>query len=74
MEKLDHIHIFKTNLDPICENCEASKTLDSLQEISQWTIDFEDVDRVLRVVSRKLKPTTIVNIIRSLGYECSELA
>ena len=73
METLDHIHVFKTNLGVVCSNCEVTKTLDSLPEITDWNIDCEDVDCVLRVVSEKLRPATIINIIKSLGYECAEL-
>ncbi|RZJ67467.1 MAG: hypothetical protein EOO50_05625 [Flavobacterium sp.] len=73
METFDNIHIFKTNLGKLCPNCEASKTLDTLSEISLWTIDHEDIDCVLRVVSEKLRPSTIINIIKSLGYNCTEL-
>ena len=73
METLDHIHIFKTNLGKLSATCEAARLLNSLNEISLWTIDHEDVDCILRVESAKLKPTTIVNIIKSLGYDCAEL-
>ena len=73
METLDHIHVFRTNLGKLCRNCEAAKILNSLTEITQWSIDAEDADCVLRVVSEKLRPRTIINIIKSLGYECAEL-
>ncbi|NUY82458.1 hypothetical protein HUK80_16245 [Flavobacterium sp. MAH-1] len=73
METLDHIHVFKTNLGLVCPNCEVHKLLDALDEISDWNVDCEDVDCVLRVVSEKLRPTTIINIIKSFGYECAEL-
>lgn len=74
MEKLDHIHIFKTNLGLLCANCEVTRILNSLTEISRWSVDHEDIDCVLRVDSKKLRSSTIINIIRSLGYDCAELA
>ncbi|RZJ69798.1 hypothetical protein [Flavobacterium sp.] len=74
METLDNIHVFKTNLGMVCPNCEVAKTFDSLSEVAHWSIDPEDCDCVLRVVSEKLRPSNIINIVKSLGYECAELA
>lgn len=73
METLDHIHIFKTNLGKLCPNCEAAKTLDAEPSISQWTLDAEDVDCVLRVVSETATPQNIIALVTRLGFECSEL-
>ena len=70
---LNIIHIFKTNIGKIEPNCAMQKTLDSHSDIQQWSIDCEDVDCVLRIVSENLKPETIITIINLFGHECQEL-
>jgi hypothetical protein len=70
---LQKIHIFKTDIEKIDPTCVVHKTLDNHLDIQQWSVDCEDVDCVLRVVSEKLKPEVIINIINELGHECQEL-
>ncbi|MFH7017163.1 hypothetical protein [Flavobacterium sp. FlaQc-47] len=70
---LNSIYVFKTNITNIDPACEMRKTLDDHQDIEQWSIDHEDVDCVLRVVSNVLKPETIIGMINKFGHECQEL-
>ncbi|MCC9070362.1 hypothetical protein LNQ49_01930 [Flavobacterium sp. F-65] len=70
---LDKIFIFKTNIQQLCANCTVSKTLSNHADILQWSIDTEDIDCVLRVVSEYLTVDMIINIINNLGHECQEL-
>ncbi|AYN04162.1 MULTISPECIES: hypothetical protein [unclassified Flavobacterium] len=70
---LDKIYIFKTNIEQLCTDCEVTKTLNNHVNILQWSIDTEDVDCVLRIVSESLTAETIINIINGLGHECQEL-
>ena len=67
------LFIFKTDIGPLCSNCAVYKTLDNHNEIHSWSIDLEDVDCVLRVVSDTLTPTGIIEIINQSGHQCSEL-
>ncbi|RED23684.1 hypothetical protein BD847_2747 [Flavobacterium cutihirudinis] len=71
---LNTIHIFKTNISAIESNCPAHYALNNHQNIAQWSVDCEDVDCVLRVVSETLKPQEIIKIISDLGFECQELS
>ena len=50
------------------------RTLDNHSDIEQWSIDHEDVDCVLRVVSNVLKPDAIIDMITEFGHECQELS
>lgn len=73
MENLDHILVFKTNI-----SCEEEKQLlhtifDTHSDIESWSIDMEDKDCVLRVVSYTLSYNQIIKIINHHGYECYEL-
>lgn len=70
---LHKIHIFKTNIDNIYPDCAINTTLGNHKDIQQWSVDCEDVDRVLRVVSETLQPEVIIGIINELGHECQEL-
>lgn len=73
METLDHVHIFKTNLGTLCPNCAAFKALEAETSIAQWSVDHEDVDCVLRVVSEIITPAQIIELMRGVGAQCSEL-
>lgn len=70
---LNHIHIFKTNICHVDAQSGLHQMLSSHPEILQWSVDTEDQDCVLRVVSQKLKPNHIAAMITSHGYDCSEL-
>lgn len=70
---LNTIHIFKTNIGEVNPNCQVREMLTNHSDIQQWSIDSEDVDCVLRVVSETLKPEAIITIIRDFGHECQEL-
>lgn len=70
---LNAIHIFKTNIGAIDPNCALHETLNNHLDIQQWSIDCDDVDRVLRVVSETLKPEAIIGIVKKFGHQCQEL-
>jgi hypothetical protein len=70
---IDKIYIFKTNIEQLCTDCKVSKTLNNHSAIQQWSVDTDDVDCVLRVVSETLTVETIIDIINNLGHECQEL-
>jgi copper chaperone CopZ len=73
MENFDHILLFKTNI-----SCEADKAavcamLSNFNGVEQLTLDLEDEDRVLRIVSATLNHQQIINLINQHGYTCCEL-
>ncbi|RFZ83178.1 hypothetical protein DYU05_13615 [Mucilaginibacter terrenus] len=73
MENFDNILLFKTNI-----SCEADKTavcamLRNLNGVEQLSVDLEDEDRVLRVVSATLNHQQIIKLINQHGYNCCEL-
>jgi len=70
---LNTIHVFKTNITQLDPACEMQQTLDNHLDIQQWSIDHEDIDCVLRVVSDKLQPENIITIINDFGHQCQEL-
>lgn len=71
-EEFEHIHIFKTNIRK--ENIHQLKPVfDRNRSISQWNVDTEDCDLVLRVVSHELTESEIINLVSRYGFVCEEL-
>ena len=69
----DHILLFKTNV-----NCEGDKNLlqtllGSNPDVQCWSVDMDDEDCVLRIVSATLKHRQIINLMNNHGYYCCEL-
>lgn len=69
----NHIHIFKTNITK--ENLAQIKTIfNRTKSISHWNVDTDDCDLVLRVESRKLSESQVMELVTGFGFECEELA
>jgi hypothetical protein len=73
VENFDHILLFKTNI-----KCNDGKQLlhtllSNSPDIKCWSIDMEDADCVLRIVSYTLSHTQIIELIQHHGYQCCEL-
>lgn len=73
MENIEHIHIFKTNICTDADRQAICELLEGESAIQTWSLDTEDEDKVLRVVSCTLQQQQIINIINSKGYICCEL-
>jgi hypothetical protein len=67
-----NVLVFRTN---ITTRTEAQKLLSSLnkKEIVKWSIDLEDQDKVLRIISENFSPEEIVILAKEKGVECVEL-
>ena len=70
---INHILIFKTNIQTKLDKLRIQHELDTLDTIQQWNIDLEDIDCVLRIVSDRLTPEQIISVVNDSGFECSEL-
>ena len=70
---ISNIYIFKTNVRTEFDRLRVKNVLDASRKILQWSIDMEDVDCVLRVVSDSLNPGQIISVLDYVGYECTEL-
>ncbi|MEM6526277.1 MAG: hypothetical protein AAF693_20955 [Bacteroidota bacterium] len=66
--------VFKTNLDTKREVEAVRCTLDQYSSIMEWSIDIEDVDNVLRVVTLgDVLEEEIIQILAIHGFYCEEL-
>ncbi|MBI3259158.1 MAG: hypothetical protein HYZ54_06770 [Ignavibacteriae bacterium] len=69
---MNHILIFKTNIHSPIDMEAIAPHLDS-PHIIRWSVDREDIDRVLRIEATHDASTEIINTIQKAGYLCEEL-
>ncbi|WP_179018429.1 hypothetical protein [Winogradskyella forsetii] len=68
------IHIFKTNIKTMLDLDMLQLLFNSNRNIIEWSVDLEDIDKVLRVDSRmNLSEKDIINQVKLLGFSCEEL-
>ena len=65
--------IFKTNINTEPDFLKVKSALKSKFDIKDTTIDLEDCDRVLRVITNNGTPLKISEEIKGLSYFCEEL-
>jgi len=71
---LEHILIFKTNISSDSDKMVMRKHFSNIEPIEEWHVDSEDVDCVLRVVSKVLNAADIINELKNIGFDCQELS
>jgi hypothetical protein len=70
---VSNILIFKTNIQTEFDKLRVKYVLDASHKVLKWSIDMEDVDHVLRIVSDSLTPEQIISVLDYVGFECAEL-
>ena len=73
MENTSNILVFATNIRTNNDKQLISQTLNEISEIHQWNMDQEDIDCVLRVVSKTLSEEEIINILDKHNFNCTPL-
>ena len=68
-----HLFIYKTNIGGESDVREIATALDRHDHITRWTVDCEDVDKVLRIESTTDNPEAVIHTITKAGYLCEEL-
>jgi hypothetical protein len=65
--------IFKTNIESelALKEIEAAFVMDT--NLLDWSVDREDIDKVLRIESKINNSQEIINTVRHAGYVCEEL-
>jgi hypothetical protein len=69
----ENVLVFKTDIDDDHQWNTIKKNLELHLPISSCSLDFEDVDRVLRVIGSEIEPFEVKTIIEQQGKTCSEL-
>jgi hypothetical protein len=67
------ILVFKTTVENMKHVRRLYSLLKSIHGVLKWTIDTEDVDKVLRVEVVSVAPRNIEMTLQSAGYYCKEL-
>jgi hypothetical protein len=73
MKNFDHILLFKTDIRTPSDKMAVRISLDLDDRIQQWSIDQDDEDCVLRIVTPILKHHQIIDLITHHGFNCCEL-
>lgn len=68
-----NILIFKTNISDRAMVDRVAGILGGASGVSEWSVDTEDVDCVLRVVTPTLTAPEVTGLINSAGFTCTEL-
>lgn len=69
---MNDILLFKTDIRTEGDKRLIAKVMQEYK-IANWTIDQDDIDCVLRIVSSKLKLHEVINLVVHNGYQCEEL-
>jgi len=67
------VYVFKTDINSASLIESVKPLLNSYQYISDWSIDIEDIDNVLRIISVELLENEIIQIMKSKGFICEVL-
>lgn len=68
------IHIFKTNIETKIDLSIIKQIFNSNLNIIKWSIDLEDIDKVLRVESfENLNEKDIITLVKSRKFYIEEL-
>lgn len=70
---LNNILVFATNIQTESEEQKIAVLLNENTSIQQWSIDQEDIDCVLRIVSDTLSAEQLIEMINNFDFECTEL-
>lgn len=65
--------VFKTNISSDSDVGKIGHVLTSKSSIARWTIDRDDIDKVLRVECDQLQPEEVIRMLHDVGFECEEL-
>lgn len=69
---MKNIWVFSTTVESPLEAARLLPGLDQLAGRGAWNIDFDDCDRVLRVVTDR-GPEEFIQLLDAAGFQCAEL-
>ena len=67
------ILVFKTNLSNTRHIKKIGASLNMHPHIQDWNVDLHDCDKILRVVTERIEPKEVEQIVYELGHYCEEL-
>ena len=71
---IENIYIFKTNIEYGERVNGIKEELNSNPNIEKWYLDQEDIDNILKIVTKiDIDESTIINIVQNNGFDCQVL-
>lgn len=67
------VFVFKTNINRLNHLEKLKPVINSHKGIYAWSIDMQDIDKVLRVEAESSSPTEIISLVNKAGFFCEEL-
>lgn len=64
------VMVFSTSVNGIIDRMMIADELNELTGENNWTIDLDDVDKVLRVVAFPGSRSKIIDVLRSHNFRC----
>jgi cell fate (sporulation/competence/biofilm development) regulator YmcA (YheA/YmcA/DUF963 family) len=71
--KTNNLLIFRSNIKTISDRISMERTLDYHPHIDKWTLDQQDEDCVLRIITERLSSQQVIAIVKNCGYFCEEM-
>lgn len=68
-----NVMIFATNIKTENSKNKIAAFFNTNKSILQWSIDQEDIDCVLRIISKNLNAGQIIEMLNFLDFDCKEL-
>ncbi|MEG0852033.1 hypothetical protein ACHRVK_08950 [Flavobacterium plurextorum] len=68
-----NVMIFATNIKTETSKNKIAAFFNTNKSILQWSIDQEDIDCVLRIISENLNAGQIIEMLNFLDFDCKEL-
>ena len=65
--------VFTTSVQSTDQVKSLAPLIDSLAGKDRWNFALDDHDKILRIVSDKVKPTAAILLLKQYGYRCQEL-
>lgn len=67
------LFVFQTSVRTKIDVSNVASRFDFNPFVTRWDVDLTYTECILRVETDALMPTTLVQMVRQLGYECEEL-
>jgi hypothetical protein len=65
--------VFSTSVQSVEEVKTLAPKINSLAGKGHWNFALDDCDKILRIVSDKVKPQLAIQLLKQHGFDCHEL-
>ncbi|ASZ15100.1 hypothetical protein KTO58_04345 [Chitinophaga pendula] len=67
------VGIFKTNISTVHDKNKVIRAITANFRVSACSVDIEDCDKVLRIISHEEGETALMEFVKRMGYYCDLL-